>query len=370
MTPINLRDEGATGQSTLADAPVIGAALDKMIAENRALYIPPGVYLSDRKYTRTTLQSFRIFGDGRTSVIKFVAADGGFDFTLKPQTANSPPHHAQIENVTIESGATVQSPAIKLAWSAYQPNAQGQARVANVDITRSDDGTGSFSAGFSLLNAIGVDFSVCRVLGDDARASEVAFDFADCVGMFLSQCSANRYQDGVRARRVNAPSAEGLSIQGCALFDVSRGINTENVLAVNVLNTHVNINGNAEFCARLVNCSQSTIGQGCLFYFGGLLGDPENQDCIIIDGGNDVAVMGCDLIGVSQPSQTRYGVHLKGGTTTSFLAPKMVSGAQCAIRYEAWAVNNDDYIRAWNCPALVQDMNAAGLNRHRGFSLT
>lgn len=261
---------------------------------------------------------------------------GGFDFTLNPQMAGVSPQQASISDMKIESRATVSSPAAKFTWSTYQANAQGSFWASDLNITRKDDGTGSFSAGIELSKCFVGFIDRCVIVGDDARTGNHAVKLVDCVGIRISDCDMNRYKEGVRIDIVSAMQTEGIFIQNSFLYDVNIGLNAPSKsLSINLVNSHININGAGAACAiNLVQASQCSI-LGNLLYVGGVLGDPVNQDCVrLTTACNSNRIAGNQMNSLSI-LRGRFGVLTSAGCSYNAIEDNNINGFQTGVSLAA-----------------------------------
>lgn len=310
---INVKNYGAIGNGIVNDAVAIQNALNYSIANNLTLYFPSGVYLCASQITSTG-KSVAIIGDSLTSSrVIFTTINGGFSFSLNSQGPNIPPNQLFIKDIAIETQANVSSPAISATWVTYQPNAQGQAWIENVQITRKADGTGSFIAGIQLTKCFLAIIENCIILGDDLRVSSVGLNLIDCVSIRVKATDVNRYATGVKARVVSASQTEGVLLQNCSIYDVNAGLDIINAIGINLIGTHVNINGiSASYCVKLDNVKQSTI-DSCLLYAGGLAGDAINQDAIqILNSSNSILVNNTQFV-ATIPANVRTAIITSGG---------------------------------------------------------
>ena len=306
---VSVKDFGAVGDGVTDDTAAIQAAFTYATANNKSIYIPAGTYLSSNQIT-TTAGSISFFGDGvGLSKIVFNATSGGFSFSLLSQAVSRPPQQLNVFKITIESNAEVSSPALSAEWSTYQPNAQGQAWINDVNITRKKDGTGSFSDAIKLNKCIGAQITNVVIVGDDSRVSNNALNFIDCVGIALYNTQVNRYKTGASITKSVAVQTEGVQFNSCAIYDVYRGVDANTAIDINLVNTHININGaSADYSVKFYNVSQSFIGSGSVIYFGGTVSDPANQVGIRLEFGGSNIINGCALVGVT-PVNSLYGIH-------------------------------------------------------------
>lgn len=296
---ISVKDFGAVGDGVADDATAIQDAFDAALG--RTVFFPSGTYLCSQQITSSG-QPVSFYGASVSSTkVVFTNANGGFALTLNSQGVTTPPDQLSIQNLTIESRATVTSPAIDAEWSTYQPNAQGQAWIENVNITREGDGTGSFTNGILLNKCIVGTISNVIIVGDDARVSSIGVNLVDCVSIKLKQVDVNRYDTGTSITKVVGAATEGFIYDGCTFYDVHKGIFVDGALHVNIINTHVNINGSSATTGiEIANSAQSYIGAGCLLYAGGLSGDPSGQVAILLDGCNGVIIENNRIVGVTK----------------------------------------------------------------------
>jgi hypothetical protein len=296
---ISVKDFGAIGDGLTDDSASIQSAFNA--ANGRAIFFPAGTYLSSQKITSSG-KSVSLYGASVSSTkVVFTNVSGGFYFVLDSQGASIPPDQLSIQNLTIESRAAVSSPAIDAEWSTYQPNAQGQTWIENVNITRKGDGTGSFAAGILLNKCIVGTISNVIMVGDDARVSSIGLNLIDCVSIKCKQVDINRYDTGVSVTKAVGAATEGFIFDGCTFYDVHKGIFVDGALHVNIINTHVNINGSsATVCIEMVDTAQSYIGAGCLLYAGGLVTDPTGQVAVLIDDCNGIIIENNRIVGVTK----------------------------------------------------------------------
>jgi parallel beta-helix repeat protein len=308
---VNVKDFGAVGDGVTDDTAAIQAAITFGATNNKSVYLPSGDFICSNKIT-TLNGSIVVFGDGinATKVI-FTSTNGGFDFNLISQGTDRPPEQISFSDLTLESNAVVSSPALSATWSTYQPNAQGQAWINNLNITRKKDGTGSFVNAIKLNKCVQALISNTYIVGDDARVSDVGINLIDCVGITLQNIDVNRYKLGLNIVKVSAVQTEGVMITRCAFYDVYKGIFAQDAIDVNIINTHININGNnASYDIEWYRVEQSFIGGGCVFYFGGLVGDPINQTSILMLNCTTTIINGLQIISV-QPTQCDKNLFLK-----------------------------------------------------------
>ena len=316
---VNVKWFGAKGDGVADDQPSIQAAL----TSSSNIFIPEGDYRINTSVTSSG-KSLSIKGDSFATT-RILCVAGGLAFTLTPQVVGAPPDQAHVSDLTIQTIGTVATPALQLEWSAYQPNAQGQFTVDKVNIVRNDDGLGSFTSGIRLVNAIVGSVSNCFMVGDDARVSNIGIDLVDCVGVRIDKCDINRFKTGVSITKVSAVQSEGIFIADSFIYDVFKGVTVNTAIHVNLINTHININGaSAEYAVRLENTNQCAISAGCLLYFGGSVGDAALQDCVQIIGSNGASITSSYIVGVT-PANTRYGISLSGGSGLSIISGCTIS---------------------------------------------
>jgi hypothetical protein len=296
---VSVKDFGATGDGATDDTVAIQAAFNS--ANGKALFFPSGTYLCSNQITSTGV-SVIVQGQGVNATrVVFNATLGGFAFTLDAQTSNVPPDQLYFCGLTIESRATVSSPALSAEWTTYQPNAQGSAWIKDLNITRSNSATGSFTNGIKLNKCVSGFISDTVILGDDARVSSIGINLVDCISIKAKQVDVNRYATGASITKVVGAATEGFIFDGCTFYDVYKGIFVDGALHVNIINTHVNINGaSATKCIEIANSSQSYIGAGCLLYAGGLVTDPIGQVAISLNTCNGVIVENNRIVGVTK----------------------------------------------------------------------
>ena len=307
---VNVKDFGAVGDGVTNDTAAIQAAITFGAVNNKAVYLPSGDFICSNKIT-TSNGSLVVFGDGiNVTKVIFTSTNGGFDFNLISQGANRPPEQLSFSNLTLESNAAVSSAALSATWSTYQPNAQGQVWINNLNITRKNDGTGSFVNAIQLNKCVVAHIKNVVIVGDDNRVSDVAINLIDCIGIQLFNVEVNRYNTAASINKVSALQTEGIVFNSCSLYDVCKGIYVNKAIAISIINTHININGPlVEYCISFTECQQSYIGDGCLFYTGGLESDPINQDCIKLLNSNNNIITSCAIWSV-RPASSRFGLVL------------------------------------------------------------
>lgn len=294
----NVCDFGAVGDDATDNADALTKACAWASSRQRRLWLPAGTY---RCSVALTLSGYAgIVGDGSAlSRLVFTAATGGIAVSLAPQGVGVAPQQFVARGFTLESRAAVTTPALDLAWTAYQANATGQFDVSDVNVTRKADGTGSFAAGIRLTNAFTGGISQCRILGDDNRVSVTGIDIVDSVGVRIHNCDVNRYQCGVKSRVVSATQNEGISLSDCYLYDVNVGLSAVKAISVSLVNCHININGAAAAqCVLFSEVSQSFL-VGNLLYVGGNPGDAAGQIAVSCATGNGVVISGNQINGVT-----------------------------------------------------------------------
>jgi hypothetical protein len=296
---ISVKDFGAVGDGVADDATAIQDAFDAALG--RAVFFPSGTYLCSQQITSSG-QPVSFYGASVSSTkVAFTQANGGFAFVLNSQNGNTPPDQLSIQNITIESRDDVTSPAIDAEWTTYQPNAQGSAWIENVNITRSINATGSFTDGILLNKCVVGTISNVIILGDDARVSSIGVNLVDCISIKLKQVDVNRYDTGASITKVVGAATEGFIFDGCTFYDVHKGIFVDGALHVNIINTHVNINGSSATTGiEIANSAQSYIGAGCLLYAGGLVTDPTGQVAVLLDACNGIIVENNRIVGVTK----------------------------------------------------------------------
>lgn len=246
-----------------------------------------------------------MYGNGPDNTkIVFTGTNGGFGFTLDPQSAGVPPQQMIVRDMTLESRNTVGFAALSATWTTRQPNAQGQFWAENMCITRKADGSGSFTEGILLVNCVGGYISRTTIVGDDARVSNFGVRFASCIEILCDQLRISRYKEAVNINKalVGDPQSEGVFLNDCFFYDVNRGVySPSQAIHINLIGTFINPNGaSADAGITLTNASQCTIAN-CLIYVGGNPTDPGGQDGIRIigtAGGNKV--IGCQFAGVTK----------------------------------------------------------------------
>lgn len=306
----SVKDFGATGDGSTDDATALQACFTAAVAAGKAVVFPPGTYLSSTKIS-TSGASVAVQGSGvGITKIIFTATTGGFEFALDTQGSGIPPDQLYFDGMTIESQAAVSTPALSATWATYQPNAQGNTWISNLNIVRKADGTGSFTDGIKLNKCIVGFISRVVILGDDARVSATGINLIDTVGIRITDFDINRYATGISITKVSAVQTEGIYITNGFIYDINKGVFADTAIHINISGTHVNINGaSAEYSVRLVSVAQSVISDGCLIYCGGEVGDAANQDGIQLDTCNSVNVGGSAVVGITK-ANTRYGVVL------------------------------------------------------------
>jgi hypothetical protein len=326
---VNVKSFGAKGDGVTNDAISIQAALNKATTDNLLLFFPAGDYLCGSQITSSG-ENVDIIGAGfNTTRIIFNAVTGGFSFSLLPQSTNQPPQQLKISNLTIESRAAVSSPAISATWTAYQPNAQGQLWINNVNITRADNGTGTFTKGISLTNCIVGFISDSVILGDDARVSQVGIDMVDCVGIRIARCDVNRFQTGIRITKNIAPQSEGIIISDSFVYDINAGIYVNTAIHIQIINTHVNINGaSATRSIEFISVNQSNISL-CNLYVGGKSGDPTGQRCIMLTDSSNVIISNNSINGITK-ANSEYGILVFGNSDYNSIGNNYISSTLTA----------------------------------------
>ena len=306
---VSVKDFGAVGDGVADDYAAIQATVTFATANNKSIEIPAGTYLCGNQVASSS-GNVSIVGDGvGLSKIVFTATSGGFSFNLLSQAANRPPQQLNISKLTIESNAAVSSPAVSAEWSTYQANAQGSAWISDLNITRKKDGTGSFVNAIKLNKCVIAHVRNVIIVGDDNRVSDTAINLIDCIGIQLANIEANRYKTGASITKSVATQTEGVVFNSCTIYDVYRGVDANTAIAINIVNSHININGaSADYCVKFYNVSQSFIGYGSLIYFGGNVSDPANQVAIRLEFGNSNIISNCELVGVTA-ANCLYAVH-------------------------------------------------------------
>lgn len=304
------------------------AAAVEALLTGKALYFPGGDPWLLSSSISGSGKPIQVVGDGVASTtVVFTAMLGGFSFILNPQLAGTPPQKASISDMTIKSHATVSTPAASFEWSTYQPNAQGSFWASDLNISRKDDGTGSFTAGLELNKCFVGFIDRCVFLGDDTRAGNYAIHLVDSVGIRISDCDGNRYKEGVRIEKVSAGQNEGVLIQNSFFYDVNCGVNAASqCIHINVVNSHININGaGATANIILTTASQCTV-TGCLLYVGGSPGDAINQDGVrLANSGNGNRIYGNQMNGLSV-ARARYGVITTGISSYNSIDGNNING--------------------------------------------
>lgn len=336
---VTVEDFGATGDgverplsskfSTLAEAQaqypfatsltqsLDWAALQAAVNTGKPVKIISQLMVSDK--ITSANKNVLIHGDGvGHASVKFTTANGGFDFTLKPQNS-TPPQVLTMSGFDIYSDIAVSAPAIKASWGVRQPNASGQCNIENVRIHSGSATTGSFEAGIDLIYCFRGFLNKVQILGDNARTGNDAFRLQGCVEINLTDCLANRYKCPARIKKYvpEDPQTEGIWFNGCWLYDCSMGIYShDQAIHISIMSTFINPNGTAASpisnvaAIDLANCSQYNI-VGNVLYIGGLASDGGNQDCIRISGGGGGVTDSNQLISVLK-ANTRYGILISG----------------------------------------------------------
>lgn len=341
----------------------VQAAANEALATGKALYLPGGTpWLLTAAITGSG-KPISIIGDGVNSTrVVFTAASGGFAFVLTPQGAGVIPDQFAVRDLTIESNAVIAAPALGATWTTYQPNAQGQLWVENLNITRKADGTGSFSAGISLNRCIGGFVRGVVMVGDEARVSNYGIELVDCLEINFEAVKVTRYKEGARISKVGATQTEGVLFSNCWFFDLNRGINVVNqAIHINALGCFFNINGAAaEYCVSMTDVAQATISE-CLIYVGGSVGNPANQDGIRIANRNGNTICNNRFVATT-PANARYGVLLTGDASFNNIIGNSISGfSDTGIRITAATslsnalINNNFY----DCVANIADAGTA-----------
>ena len=309
---VNVKDFGAVGDGATDDFVAIQAAFN--FANQKAIYFPSGIYLSSGLITSSD-KSISIFGAGvPTTRIVFTTSNGGFDFLLDNQGPSLPPDKFAIKDITISCTVVVSNPALKIKWKNYQPNADGQLWIENINILSNNTGSAGFTKDIVIENCIVGLIERCILQGawasrnTDPLLSIEAISLVDCVGIRISDTDINGYKSGIVITKNTAIQTEGIFVNGCFIYDVWKGIYVDTAIHINIINTHININGSsAEYCVFLKDCNQSYIGDGSLLYIGGLVTDPANQDCIKILNGGTHIITSCQIVCV-RPANSRYGI--------------------------------------------------------------
>lgn len=302
------------------------AALTFSVENKIPLKLNSRVYTSTKKLI-SPVGDIMIFGEGNAGII-FTTQDGGLVCNLNAQGSGVKPNILSLNNFFIETQTDIPFPGITANWSNFQPNAQGQAWINRIRITRKDDGTGSFTSGIKLINAIVGEISECILLGDDSRKSKIGMEFINCVGIRVNKCDINRYAKGVKIAKDGSGNSEGIFFTDCFIYDIYNGVDVNSSLHVNLINTHVNINGtDAKFSIKFSDCSQCAISAGSLIYFGGRTGDALNQDGVQIINSNGISIGGDSKIIGLNIQTTRYGVAYSGSSTYNSLTSVTVSFA-------------------------------------------
>ena len=312
---VSITDFGASPSETAANnATYIQAALTYAVANGKALHIPAGSYQCNAQLTSSGAD-VAIFGDSHaTSRIIFTAATGGFAFTLDAQGVSTPPDQLDLKSFTVETRATVSSPAISATWSAYQANAQGMSWISDIQITRQDDGTGSFTNGIKLTNCFGAFINDCKILGDDLRASAVGINLVDCVEVNVVNTAVNRYALGAQSAAAVGGGPEGIHFHNCYLYDCNSGLSGTGGLDCSFSGGHINCNGaSAQYGITLSSVQQATITDS-LIYIGGDGSGAATQDGVRLTGCTNIGIQGNIFVGLH--ADARYGV-ICSDTTTS-----------------------------------------------------
>lgn len=307
---LSVKDFGALGNGVADDGAGIQACFTAAVSAGKTVFFPSGTYLSSVKIS-TSGASVSVQGAGvPVTKVVFTATTGGFEFALDAQGSGIPPDQFYFDGLTIESRAAVSTPALSATWATYQPNAQGNTWISNVNIVRKADGTGSFTDGIKLNKCIVGFISRVVLLGDDARVSARGINLIDTVGIRITDFDINRYATGISITKVSAVQTEGICITNGFIYDINTGLVVNTAIHINVSNTHININGSgATTGVSFVSVSQSSIQDGCLIYVGGAVADAANQDGIQMTSCNGVTIAGNQFTGVT-PANTRYAISL------------------------------------------------------------
>lgn len=318
------------------DAAALQTALTAATQTGVALRIPGGTYIVDQP-VMSYGKPVSIMGDGIGITRVVFTGEGGFDFRFDAQSPKGPPQSLHMRGLTIESRGHCEY-AISAKWDRYQPNAQGSLWLSDMQITRADDGTGSFGSGIRLQNCFVGGLRDIIMVGDDAHESEVGLDLIDCTSIKVIGCDVNRYAVGVRGRAPGCAQQEGIDFTNCKFYDCDTGADFVSALELRFLGCHMNINGaNASAAMRLHKVGQSYVSN-CLLYAGGIAGNPDDQDGIVMSECNGLFVNNSHIISVGQKvgkvkpgealSRTRTGIRsmgynsycrIEGNTVSSFV---------------------------------------------------
>lgn len=307
---VDVKSFGAKGDGITDDHSCIQKAMTFAVANKKRIVIPGGTFPSSSALV-TSGYPVSLSGSG-VSVTKiiFTSTTGGMRFNVDPQGAGIPPDQATISGLTIESHAVVSTPALYISWTTYQPNAQGQLWIQDLNICRNGEtGTGSFTSMIKLENCIVGFVSRVTIVGDDSRTADYAIWLLDCVGIRITDCDINRTKYGIHITKSSAVQTEGILISNSFIYDVNRGVNAVTAIHVNIIGTHINTNGaSCDFCVVYDTVSQSIIS-GCLLYSGGNPGDATGQTTIyLVSGSNNIVTN--NLFVALIKANTSFGILL------------------------------------------------------------
>ncbi len=234
----------------------------------------------------------------------------------------------------------MQAPAISAEWTRYQPNAQGSLWLADMNITRGDDGKGSFESGIRLDSCFVGSVSNVFMVGDEAHQSGVGIDLIDCAALRFYACDVNRYGIGISGRAIESPQQEGITFTACNAYDCDSGFEFDRALELRLIGCHSNINGaNAADALRLWRVRQSFI-TGCLIYAGGLDGNPPGQNGIEMRECIGVHVVNNQIISVA-PQRTLVGVRSLGYNTQNVITGNTISSFRAGMAFGKTDTFND-----------------------------
>lgn len=299
----------------------IQAALTDAAAQGKGLYIPAGVWTLTSRITSSN-KTVAIRGDGQGLTFLVMAnASAGITINLDPQTNGVPPDQAYVHDFSarLAPGVVLSSPMIDIASATYQPNAQGMVWAERLNLSRADDGTGTWPAALALTRCIGNFLSDILICGDELRASAEGVQLNSTLETNLTNVKITRCTTalGIHKTDSNQVQTEGVLCQACWFYDNSRGAySPDQAIHLNFIGCFFNNNGTGaanKAAIEIINAAQCTI-LGCLIYVGGNTGDGANQDGIRISGRGGNTVRGNRFVGVTK-ANARYGVITSGGSS-------------------------------------------------------
>lgn len=300
---VSVKKFGAKGDGTADDTTAIQNAVNYCASNNKTLYFPKGRYKVTAKITSST-GNIIIVGENRNNtVIILSSTTASFEFTLLAGGVVDAQRFSMI-NIGFELGATLTNPAVFVKWTAWTPTANYTFFMANVDIK------GDYAQNFSFTDALKIEKGFVGSINDclfiGGASSLNGINLIDCIGIKINQPEIWGFTTGIKIRKSVSTQSEGIYITNGFIYNVDTGVDVDNAIHIQVINTHIAIYKTSPVtCIRMAIVEQAIISD-CLLYSGGNTVNT-TQKTITLDNCKSINTKSNNLIALNT-NNTQYGV--------------------------------------------------------------